>query len=178
MRTSRIGLCVLASGAFALGALAPAAHAQTNVSVTVMKETNNGPVSGPLMPGDQADVVLSNCASGVTSGTATSKAFTATATLQASADRPTLQGFPTIANVPSGTYTVTASCGSFSATTTFVVASGTAPTTPATPLGPVKTGVGSTSQGINSTETGAGAALLALAGGGTLALRRKLRSGR
>lgn len=168
MRTSRIGLCVFASGALAFGVFVPTAYAApSSISVTVMKETNNGPVAGPLMPGDTADVVVSGCASGVTTGTATSKAFTANAALTPSADRPTLQGFPAVANVAAGTYTVTATCGGATAVTSVTVGGSV------TPVGPVQTGGGGSVLGINRAETGAGVGLVALAGGALVLSRRK-----
>lgn len=178
VRVSRIGLCVLATGVVSLGALAPTAQAASggSISVTAMKETNSGPVAGPVMAGDTVNVTVSGCASGVTSGTTMSKAFTSTASLSPSADRPTLQGFPTVASVAAGSYTVTATCGGASATTSITVAGSTTPTVPAkpvTPSGAVQTGVGGSVMGVNSAEAGAGAALLALTGGGLVLSFRK-----
>ena len=99
----------------ALAATPPGAT-PTPVSVSVSKFTNDGPVAGALKPGDTAEVVVSGCNTGASGGTATSAAFTGGSTpLLPSADRPTLQGFPTIA-AKTGTFTVHAQCPGSSAT--------------------------------------------------------------
>jgi hypothetical protein len=104
-------------------AATPPGSSADPVSVSVSKFTDNGPVRGVLRPGDTADVVVSGCNSGAQGGTATSAAFVGgSAPLLPSADRPTLQGFPTIA-AKSGTFAVHAQCpdSSASATTTVTV---------------------------------------------------------
>ncbi|MGW7825234.1 DUF4232 domain-containing protein [Streptomyces puniciscabiei] len=109
-----------APGAIDAGALhvtALAAQKPANpLKVSVYRFTNDGPVAGPLRPGDTADVVVSGCGAGA-EGLTTSKAFVGgSAHLVPSADRPTLQGFPKIAKVAAGTYRVSAQCPDVPAT--------------------------------------------------------------
>ncbi len=104
-------------------AATPPGASSDPISVTVSKFTKDGPVPGALRPGDTADVVVSGCNSGAPGGTTTSGAFVGgSAPLLPSADRPTLQGYPTIA-AKSGTFTVHAQCpdSSAGATTTITV---------------------------------------------------------
>ncbi len=104
-------------------AATPPGASSDPISVTVSKFTNDGPVPGTLRPGDTVDVVVSGCNSGAPGGTTSSGAFVGgSAPLMPSADRPTLQGYPTIA-AKSGTFAVHAQCpdSSTSATTTITV---------------------------------------------------------
>ncbi|MFF1628375.1 hypothetical protein [Streptomyces sp. NPDC058272] len=89
-------------------------------SVTVAKLTRHGDSTSRVRPGDTVDVKVSG-ASGARA-LAFSKAFArGVAVLRPSADAPTLQGFPTVRNVPPGTYTVRVQTADGTVTTTFRV---------------------------------------------------------
>ncbi|MEY9962221.1 plastocyanin [Streptacidiphilus sp. MAP12-16] len=75
---------------------------------------------------------------------------------------------------PGAQYTVTFSCNGQTGTTELTISSTTPSTTPAAPLGPVRTGIGGSITRLDSVESAGGAALLAAAAlGGTFALRRR-----
>ncbi|MEU8587343.1 DUF4232 domain-containing protein [Streptomyces sp. NPDC048664] len=90
------------------------------LKVSVHRLTDYGPTTGPLHAGDTADVVVSGCEDD-TDASVTSNAFVDGSTdLVPSADRPTLQGFPEIADVD-GVYYVSAQCPTAGTTATTTV---------------------------------------------------------